>query len=89
MSDDLLISYVNLQQGCMKATVACPEEGPPTLHLCVFRNPGEQDGEALPMGSSVDMLSTLNPDLEEADSLNTPIYEKYDSLLHGGTRNRK
>jgi hypothetical protein len=41
------------------------------------------------MGSSVDMLSTLNPDLEEADSLDTPVYEKYDSLLHGGTRNRK
>ncbi|PNF28221.1 DNA replication licensing factor Mcm3 [Cryptotermes secundus] len=54
-----------------------------------YRNPGEQDGEALPMGSSVDMLSTQNPDLAEGDSLSTPIYEKYDSLLHGGTRNRK
>jgi DNA replication licensing factor MCM3 len=60
------------------------------MHLFVsFRNPGEQDGEALPMGSSVDMLSTQNPDLAEGDNLNTPIYEKYDSLLHGGTRNRK
>jgi DNA replication licensing factor MCM3 len=54
-----------------------------------FRNPGEQDGEALPMGSSVEMLSTQNPDLVEVESVNTPIYEKYDPLLHGGTRTRK
>ncbi|GFG31335.1 hypothetical protein Cfor_12894 [Coptotermes formosanus] len=54
-----------------------------------YRNPGEQDGEALPMGSSVEMLSTQNPDLVEVESVNTPIYEKYDPLLHGGTRTRK
>lgn len=54
-----------------------------------YRNPGEQDGEALPMGSSVEMLSTQNPDLVEGESMNTPIYEKYDPLLHGGTRTRK
>ncbi|KAJ9598261.1 hypothetical protein L9F63_011082, partial [Diploptera punctata] len=54
-----------------------------------YRNPGEQDGEALPMGSSVDILSTQMPDQEEGTSENTPIFEKYDSLLHGSTRSRK
>nr|CAD7434021.1 unnamed protein product [Timema monikensis] len=44
------------------------------------------DGETLPMGSSVDMLSTYNPDTAEEDDVNTPIYEKYDSLLHGSSR---
>lgn len=30
-----------------------------------LRNPKEQDGEVLPMGSSVEMLSTNNPDIDE------------------------
>ena len=54
-----------------------------------FRNPGEQDGEVLPMGSSVEMLSTHNPDQEEGGEENVPIFEKYDSLLHGSSRTRK
>jgi DNA replication licensing factor MCM3 len=54
-----------------------------------FRDPREQDGEVLPMGSSVEMLSTQNPDLVQGENVNTPIYEKYDPLLHGGTRTRK
>jgi hypothetical protein len=41
------------------------------------------------MGCSVEILSTQNPDLVEGESVNTPIYEKYDRLLHGGTRSRK
>lgn len=32
-----------------------------------FRNPKEQDGEVLPMGSTVEMLSTENPDNDEAE----------------------
>lgn len=52
-----------------------------------YRNPTEQDGEVLPMGSGVDMLSTQNPDITEDDK-DTPMYEKYDPLLHGGSRKR-
>lgn len=48
----------------------------------------EQDGEVIPMSSSVDMLSTHNPDLEHTEK-ETPMYEKYDALLHGNTRKRK
>lgn len=33
--------------------------------------------------SSVDMLTTFNPELEDKE---TPIYEKYDPLLHGASR---
>ncbi|XP_035777764.1 DNA replication licensing factor Mcm3-like [Anopheles albimanus] len=52
-----------------------------------YRNPKEQDGDVLPMGvSAVDMLSTISPDsLEDKE---TPMYEKYDPLLHGASRQR-
>uniref|UniRef100_A0A1B0CE81 DNA replication licensing factor MCM3 n=1 Tax=Lutzomyia longipalpis TaxID=7200 RepID=A0A1B0CE81_LUTLO len=50
-----------------------------------YRKPGEQDGEVLPMGGSyVDMLTTFNARKE--DSKETPMYEKYDALLHGSSR---
>ncbi|KAG5886368.1 hypothetical protein JTB14_034902 [Gonioctena quinquepunctata] len=52
-----------------------------------YRNPLEQDGEVLPMGSSVDKWSTLHPDELEGEK-QTPVYEKYDALLHGSSRKR-
>ncbi|EFA12381.1 DNA replication licensing factor Mcm3 [Tribolium castaneum] len=52
-----------------------------------YRNPGEQDGEVLPMGSSVDMLSTMRPEEVDDDKV-TPMYEKYDALLHGESRKK-
>lgn len=52
-----------------------------------YRNPKEQDGDVLPMGvNAVDMLSTINP--ETRDDKETPMYEKYDALLHGSTRKK-
>ncbi|XP_050507610.1 DNA replication licensing factor Mcm3 [Diabrotica virgifera virgifera] len=51
-----------------------------------YRNPLEQDGEVLPMGSNVEMLSTMNPD--EEDRKETPVYEEYNALLHGESRRR-
>ena len=38
-----------------------------------FRNPKEQDGEILPMGSTVEMLSTENPDNDEAEVINISV----------------
>nr|XP_023017543.1 DNA replication licensing factor Mcm3 [Leptinotarsa decemlineata] len=52
-----------------------------------YRNPLEQDGAVLPMGSSIDKWSTLNPEDMDGDK-ETPVYEKYDALLHGNTRRR-
>lgn len=54
-----------------------------------YRAAHEQDGEALPMGLGVDMLSTQNPDEAEDEGVDTPIYEKYDALLHGSLRSKK
>ncbi|XP_054266507.1 zygotic DNA replication licensing factor mcm3 [Macrosteles quadrilineatus] len=51
-----------------------------------YRNPGEQDGEVLPMGSAVDLLTT-GTDVG-SDEIDTPIWEKYDPLLHGSTRSK-
>ena len=44
---------------------------------------------ALPMGESVDRLATANPESEDDEENETPIYEKYDHLLHGGSRSKK
>ncbi|KAG1669231.1 DNA replication licensing factor MCM3 [Nymphon striatum] len=55
-----------------------------------YRNPGEQDGDALPFGGSANMLATKDPDMEKNnEEEDTPIYEKYDALLHGNARTRK
>lgn len=53
-----------------------------------YRNPGEQEGEALAMGLGVDRLSTEDPnsDTAQQEGEETPIYEKYDALLHGNLR---
>lgn len=48
-----------------------------------YRDPKEQDGEALPMGSGVDILSTRNLEIDENDPSKTRIFEKYEPLLHG------
>ncbi|CAH0582874.1 unnamed protein product [Chrysodeixis includens] len=59
------------------------------LRMHRYRNPKEQDGEVLPMGSTVEMLSTENPDNDETEETTQSIYEKYDPLLHGNTRSKK
>ncbi|KAK5649262.1 hypothetical protein RI129_000291 [Pyrocoelia pectoralis] len=51
-----------------------------------YRNPLEQDGEILPMGSGADCYSTQNPDAVDKEDSETTIYEKYDPLLHGKRR---
>ncbi|KAF8767426.1 DNA replication licensing factor MCM3 like protein [Argiope bruennichi] len=48
-----------------------------------YRKPGEMDGEPLPIHTSADFLATKDPDAEEEQEENTPIYEKFDALLHG------
>ncbi len=41
------------------------------------------------MGSNVDLLATNNPEEGEDEMQETPIYEKYDHLLHGASRSKK
>ncbi|XP_034828694.1 DNA replication licensing factor Mcm3 [Maniola hyperantus] len=59
------------------------------LRMHRYRNPKEQDGDVLPMGSSVEMLSTENPDNNEVEDTKETMYEKYDPLLHGKSRSKK
>ncbi|KAK9296629.1 hypothetical protein QLX08_009453 [Tetragonisca angustula] len=53
-----------------------------------YRNPKEKDGEALPLGSKVDILSTKNPDQILPDESEIQVYQKYDPLLHGTLRSK-
>ncbi|XP_015784296.1 DNA replication licensing factor MCM3 [Tetranychus urticae] len=47
-----------------------------------YRAPNEEDGEPLPIISSADFLSTKNLETIDEEEGDTPIYEKYDNLLH-------
>ncbi|KYN33679.1 Zygotic DNA replication licensing factor mcm3 [Trachymyrmex septentrionalis] len=53
-----------------------------------YRNPLEQDGEALSLGSKLDMLTTKNPDDVATEETQSQVYQKYDPLLHGQTRSK-
>jgi len=54
-----------------------------------YRSPLEQDGEALSLGSKLDMLTTKNPDDVATEETKSQVYQKYDPLLHGQTRAKK
>lgn len=54
-----------------------------------YRNSKEQDGEALPLGSKIDILTTKNPDQILFEETETQIYQKYDPLLHGLLQSRR
>lgn len=51
-----------------------------------YRAATEQDGEPLPLAMNLDMLSTRNPEENDSTTQETPLYEKYDALLHGSSR---
>uniref|UniRef100_A0A8C2PGB0 DNA replication licensing factor MCM3 n=1 Tax=Capra hircus TaxID=9925 RepID=A0A8C2PGB0_CAPHI len=53
------------------------------LRMHRYRAPGEQDGDAMPLGSAVDILATDDPNFTSDDQQDTQIYEKHDNLLHG------
>ncbi|XP_050404275.1 zygotic DNA replication licensing factor mcm3 [Patella vulgata] len=59
------------------------------LRMHRYRSAQEQDGDALQMGNSVSLLATQDPDKERNEEQETPMYEKYDALLHGATRSKK
>lgn len=58
------------------------------LRMHRYRSAGEQDGDVLPMGSDTSVLATQDPDTEEREQTETPMYEKYDHLLHGSSRKK-
>ncbi|KAK7091922.1 zygotic DNA replication licensing factor mcm3-like [Littorina saxatilis] len=58
------------------------------LRMHRYRGSGEQDGDVLPMGSNSTVLATQDPDVEEREQTETPVYEKYDHMLHGNSRKK-
>ncbi|XP_064411529.1 DNA replication licensing factor MCM3 [Latimeria chalumnae] len=59
------------------------------LRIHRYRNPGEQDGDALPLGSAVEVLATQDPNFTQEEEQELQIYEKPDNLLHGAKRRRE
>lgn len=51
-----------------------------------YRDPHEQDGEPLPVTVGADLLTTRASNEEQEEISETPIYEKYNNLLHGNRR---
>jgi len=53
-----------------------------------YRNPNEQDGDVLAIAGDADILTTKDMESNENEDEETPIYEKYDALLHGNSRKK-
>ncbi|XP_073535312.1 maternal DNA replication licensing factor mcm3 [Phyllobates terribilis] len=58
------------------------------LRIHRYRTPGEQDGYALPLGCSVEIFTTDDPNATDVTDQELQIYEKHDTLLHGPRKNK-
>ncbi|XP_023679467.2 MCM3 minichromosome maintenance deficient 3 (S. cerevisiae), like isoform X2 [Paramormyrops kingsleyae] len=59
------------------------------LRMHRYRTPGEQEGAAMPLGSTVDLFAMEDPNITEATDQELQIYEKKDNLLHGHKRKKE
>ncbi|XP_077172081.1 DNA replication licensing factor MCM3 [Paroedura picta] len=59
------------------------------LRMHRYRAVGEQDGDVMPLGSSVERLATEDPGLAEEEEQELQVYEKHDDLLHGPRRRKE
>ncbi|XP_043917639.1 DNA replication licensing factor MCM3 [Protopterus annectens] len=59
------------------------------LRMHRYRAAGEQDGDALPLGSAVEILATDDPNITQEEEQEMQVYEKHDSLLHGAKRRKE
>merc|ERR1719234_2272515 len=53
-----------------------------------YRNPQEQDGQVLSIAADAEVLTTKDLNDHADEEGETPIYEKYDALLHGNSRKK-
>ncbi|KAJ1148955.1 hypothetical protein NDU88_001779 [Pleurodeles waltl] len=58
------------------------------LRMHRYRAAGEQDGDAMPFGSAVDILATEDPNTTQEEQEELQVYEKHDNLLHGSKRRK-
>ncbi|KAG7280751.1 hypothetical protein CRUP_037681 [Coryphaenoides rupestris] len=58
------------------------------LRMHRYRNPGEQEGTAMPLGSTVDIFATGDPNITDTAEQELQIYEK-GGLLHSHRKKRE
>lgn len=58
------------------------------LRMHRYRDPHEQEGAAMALGGTVDVLATEDPDAVEEEQEELQIYEKHNNLLHGSRRKK-
>ncbi|CAM4529938.1 DNA replication licensing factor MCM3 [Lepidochelys kempii] len=59
------------------------------LRMHRYRGPGEQDGDAMPLGSAIEILATDDPNVVQEEDQELQVYEKHDNLLHGPKRHKE
>ncbi|XP_073667531.1 MCM3 minichromosome maintenance deficient 3 (S. cerevisiae), like [Paramisgurnus dabryanus] len=59
------------------------------LRMHRYRTPGEPEGTAMPLGSTVDVFATEDPNITEAADQELQIYEKKDNVLHGHRKKKE
>uniref|UniRef100_A0A671MX45 DNA replication licensing factor MCM3 n=1 Tax=Sinocyclocheilus anshuiensis TaxID=1608454 RepID=A0A671MX45_9TELE len=59
------------------------------LRMHRYRAPGEPEGAAMPLGSTVDVFATEDPNITEAAEQELQIYEKKDNVLHGHRKKKE
>ncbi|GAA6105079.1 DNA replication licensing factor MCM3 [Tachysurus ichikawai] len=58
------------------------------LRMHRYRDPREQEGSAMALGGTVDVLATEDPDEVQEEEEELQVYEKHNHLLHGNRRQR-
>ncbi|KAM9339506.1 DNA replication licensing factor MCM3 [Symphorus nematophorus] len=58
------------------------------LRMHRYRDPREQEGAAMTLGGTVDILATDDPDAVAEEQEELQIYEKHNNLLHGSKRKK-
>ncbi|XP_078130905.1 DNA replication licensing factor MCM3 [Sander vitreus] len=58
------------------------------LRMHRYRDPREQEGSAMAMGGTVDVLATEDPDVIAEEHEELHIYEKHNNMLHGSRRKK-
>ncbi|XP_061610734.1 DNA replication licensing factor MCM3 [Phyllopteryx taeniolatus] len=58
------------------------------LRMHRYRDPREQEGTAMALGGSVDVLATDDPDAIAQEHEELQVYEKHNNLLHGNKKKR-
>ncbi|CAN9507796.1 unnamed protein product [Ophioblennius macclurei] len=58
------------------------------LRMHRYRDPREQEGAAMALGGTVDVLATEDPDSLAEEHEELQVYEKHNNLLHGSKRKR-